>query len=98
MNPWKPSRFIYEFNYPFNLIDQKKDKSFSKFQNYQKNFIKKGYSNDKSNLQAGDIVYHQSFGEGVVIKADDIFVTVAFDKNHGIKEILIEHQFLLKKD
>lgn len=98
-NPWKPSRFIYEFNYPFNLINANKIEQKKFFpKNEQINTIKKGYSIDKSNLKEGDIVYHQTFGEGVVVKSDAIFATIAFDKRFGIKEILIEHQFLLKKN
>lgn len=97
-NPWKPSRFIYEFNYPFNLIDSKKSEQEKFFKSEQNNFIKKGYSLDKSNLKEGDVVYHQTFGEGVVVRSDDIFATIAFNKKFGIKEILIEHQFLLKKN
>lgn len=98
MNPWKPSRFIYEFNYPFNLINANKKEQEKFFNKEQKNFIKKGYSLDKADLKEGDVVYHQTFGEGVVIRSDDIFATIAFNKKFGIKEILIEHQFLLKKN
>ncbi|BDV03336.1 MAG: DNA helicase [Candidatus Hepatoplasma scabrum] len=98
MKPWRPSRFIHEFNYPFDFVNDKNKDLNQVSISSPKIFTKKGFVEDKSNLKEGDIVYHQKFGEGVVVKADDIFATVAFDKKYGIKEVLIEHHFLLKKD
>ena len=91
MNP--PSRFIGEIE-P-NLIE----KTETQLEKEQNTFIKeKYYSDESTNYKHGEIVYHMSFGKGVVVDSDDRFVTVAFDKRFGIKKFLNNYQGLKRSD
>lgn len=85
MNP--PSRFIGEID--SNLIekvdDHKENTIFKKDEYYKKENVM---------FNHGEVVYHLSFGRGVVIDCDDKFVTVAFDKRFGIKKFLSNYQGL----
>ena len=86
MNP--PSRFIGEID-P-SLID-KEDLGIKETEVFDK---EKYYSDESTNYKHGEVVYHMSFGRGVVIDCDDRFVTVAFDKRFGIKKFLSNYQGL----
>ena len=91
MNP--PSRFIGEIE-P-NLIE----KTETQLEKEQNSFVKeKYYSDESTNYKHGEIVYHMSFGKGVVVDSDDRFVTVAFDKRFGIKKFLNNYQGLKRSD
>ena len=57
--------------------------------------IPKVYSND--HYQKGDLVIHKIFGEGVVVKIDGNYLTVAFSYPHGVKTILAGHPSFRKK-
>lgn len=48
-------------------------------------------------LRKGDIVIHQSFGEGVIISVKDGLATIAFDQKFGIRKIMADHPSLTKK-
>ncbi len=91
MNP--PSRFIGEID-P-NLID-KEDSTLAK--NSEIFTKEKFYSSEATNYKHGEIVYHLSFGRGVVVDCDDRFVTVAFDKRFGIKKFLSNYQGLRRSE
>ena len=91
MNP--PSRFIGEID-P-DLID-KEDSTLAK--NSEVFAKEKFYSSEATNYKHGEIVYHLSFGRGVVIDCDDRFVTVAFDKRFGIKKFLSNYQGLRRSE
>ena len=91
MNP--PSRFIGEID-P-NLID-KEDSTLAK--NSEIFTKEKFYSSEATNYKHGEIVYHLSFGRGVVNDCDDRFVTVAFDKRFGIKKLLSNYQGLRRSE
>ena len=47
--------------------------------------------------QKGDLVIHKIFGEGVVVKIDGNYLTVAFSYPHGVKTILAGHPSFRKK-
>ena len=82
-----PSRFISEINKDYlesNIVEEKK---------INKELL---YSEENELYKSGEIVYHLSFGKGVVIGADDRFVTVAFDKRFGIKKFLSNYKGLRK--
>ena len=86
MNP--PSRFIGEIE-P-SLID-KEDLGIKEAGSFDK---EKYYNKEATDYQHGEVVYHMSFGRGVVVDCDDRFVTVAFDKRFGIKKFLSNYQGL----
>ena len=87
-----PSRFIGEID-P-SLID-KEDLGVREEIAFNKD---KYYSKEGINYKHGEIVYHLSFGKGVVVDCDDRFVTVAFDKRFGIKKFLSNYQGLKRSE
>ncbi len=91
MNP--PSRFIGEID-P-NLIDKEDSTLVKNSEIFTK---EKFYSSEATNYKHGEIVYHLSFGRGVVVDCDDRFVTVAFDKRFGIKKFLSNYQGLRRSE
>lgn len=50
-----------------------------------------------SRYRKSDVVIHKIFGEGVVVKCDGDFVTVAFSYPHGTKTIKADHPSIRKK-
>ena len=50
-----------------------------------------------SRYRKSDVVIHKIFGEGVVVKCDGDFVTVAFPYPHGTKTIKADHPSIRKK-
>ena len=54
----------------------------------------KYYKTENTLYNHGDIVMHDTYGKGVVIDADERFVTIAFDKRFGIKKLLSNYQGL----
>ena len=51
----------------------------------------------KGKIRKGDLVSHDVFGDGVIIKLEDKLATIAFDKKFGIRKIMIDHPALKKK-
>ena len=85
-----PSRFINEID--TDLIE--KDEKVNNI-NGVKEFNKERYYKTENTLyNHGDIVMHDTYGKGVVIDADERFVTIAFDKRFGIKKLLSNYQGL----
>ena len=82
----QPSRFIEEID--SSLLDSKENKGLNFFDK------SKVYSKTSGDFKAGDIVFHNSYGKGVVTSCDERFVTVAFDKRFGIKKFLSNYQNL----
>ena len=83
-----PSRFIKE-------IDQDLIEKEEKINNKAREFKKEQYYKCENTLyNHGDIVMHDVYGKGVVIDADEKFVTIAFDKRYGIKKLLSNYQGL----
>ncbi len=85
-NPWSPasgeqSRFLDE------LLDKNK-------YNYSEK-AKMSFSSDNNESQTthtvGDDIFHNTFGEGVVVHVDDSFITVEFNDGR-VQEILIGHK------
>ena len=86
INP--PSRFIGEID---PTLIEKSDSSIKEEQKFNKDLV---YNKEGTLYHHGEIVYHMSFGKGVVVDSDDRFVTVAFDKRFGIKKFLSNYQGL----
>lgn len=86
-----PSRFIDEIsNSLLKITSEKKQKVI----NQVKKEILYG---DNKDYSAGDIVMHITFGKGVVVDADERFVTIAFDKRYGVKKVLTNYKGLRKR-
>ena len=86
INP--PSRFISEID---NSLIEKSDSSIKEEHVFNKSLV---YNDKPTKYSHGEIVYHMSFGKGVVVDSDERFVTVAFDKRFGIKKFLSNYQGL----
>ncbi|OCN04734.1 ATP-dependent DNA helicase PcrA [Erysipelotrichaceae bacterium MTC7] len=54
-------------------------------------------STRKNSLRKGDLIHHDAFGDGVVIKINDGVAQIAFDKKFGIKKLAANHHMLHKK-
>lgn len=51
----------------------------------------------KGTIRKGDLVHHETFGDGVVIKLEDRLATIAFEQKFGIRKIMVNHPSLSKK-
>lgn len=51
----------------------------------------------KGKIRKGDMVNHEVFGDGVVIKLDGELAVIAFDQKYGIRKIMATHPSLTKK-
>ena len=78
------SRFVKEINDDLLEYENKDEKKVVK---KEKNI----YDNDQT-YNYGDKVEHDTYGLGVVIEVTNTILTVAFNKNVGIKKILKNHK------
>lgn len=85
-----PSRFINEID--TDLIE--KDEKVNNISGVKEFNKEKYYKTENTLYNHGDIVIHDTYGKGVVIDADERFVTIAFDKRFGIKKLLSNYQGL----
>ena len=44
-----------------------------------------------SGFKAGDKIMHKVFGKGIIVKVEDLKITVAFSKEYGIKTLMSDH-------
>lgn len=85
-----PSRFINEID--TDLIE--KDEKVNNISGVKEFNKERYYKTENTLYNHGDIVMHDTYGKGVVIDADERFVTIAFDKRFGIKKLLSNYQGL----
>lgn len=90
INP--PSRFITEIDEkyidvlnPLLTPEEKVDKS--KFYNKE---------NNDDDFKVGDKINHDTYGLGVVVSTDKYLISVAFNKNIGVKKLLKNHKSIKK--
>ena len=81
VNP--PSRFIGEIDSELLDIDQEETKSVVSSNNYT--------IDENIEYQIGEHIIHNTYGEGVVISAQDKILTVAFPHPIGIKKLMKGH-------
>ncbi len=48
-------------------------------------------------MRKGDLVHHEAFGDGVVIRLEDGLATIAFAQKFGVRKIMADHPSLSKK-
>ncbi len=83
-----PSRFIGEIENDLiesNIIETKSIKTSNMYESAR---------ND--DLNVGDRVVHDKYGEGVVVKIDGSLATIAFGFKEGIKQLAKNHKSLKK--
>ena len=84
-----PSRFIDEID--SRLLETNED-------NFKKEpiNIENMYSNEDVSYEVGDVVMHSIYGRGVVVGVEKSIVTIAFNKNFGIRKLMKNHKSLKK--
>lgn len=92
-----PSRFIKEIDSAYINDLSKKEKPVTSLFEGSKEFKASTKQNSKVSYKKGDLVSHAVFGDGVVIKLDGNFVSIAFSYPHGTKKLLASHPSLKKK-
>lgn len=48
-------------------------------------------------MRKGDLVHHEAFGDGVIIRVEDGLATIAFAQKFGVRKIMMDHPALRKK-
>ena len=88
MNP--PSRFIEE-------IDSDLIETTSAPLKEEKSFVASSmYTDEVVEFTPGDVIEHDTYGRGVVVDVDKMLVTIAFNKNVGIKKLMKNHKSIKK--
>lgn len=95
-SPMKPSLFIEEIigynNHHFRFNRSQNITNFDEYQNSQTL-----QSTSKQEIYSiNDLVKHNKFGEGVIIHENEQFLTVAFSKPFGVKELEKNHSSYVK--
>lgn len=88
----KTSRFYNEI--ASYLVEEKNTIFSQKITKIRDNITytgKEDFFIDNTNITVGDLIYHDKFGKGVVLKDLDETLEVAFNKSYGIKEIIKNH-------
>lgn len=89
VNP--PSRFIGEIN------DDLLDKRFTQQTSFHKPLRMRNNINKDENYTMGEHIYHDSFGEGVIVGIDKSILTIAFSHPYGIKKLMKGHKSIRKE-
>ncbi len=84
------SRFIKEIDE--DLLETEKKSVFESEKIDKDNM----YTDEDVSYKEGDIVMHTIYGKGVVIHVDNSIVTVAFQKQYGIRKLMKNHKSLKK--
>lgn len=87
-----PSRFIEEIDSDLLEVEDK-CRSSSSSTSFNKN---KMYSSEDIGYKSGDVVFHETYGRGVVVGVDKLLITVAFNNNVGIKKLMKNHKSIKK--
>ena len=85
-----PSRFLKEI--PDDLIETTKS-SIKEEKKIDKN---KEFYNEDQEYKIGQVIVHTIYGRGVIVGIDDRFVSIAFNKNYGIKKLMKNHSSIKK--
>ena len=88
-----PSRFISEINQ--DLLEFVGEKPKQVFE--EKINVEEKYNNEEEvDLNVGDNVYHEVFGQGKVVSISGSIASIAFKHPYGVKKLLKNHKSLSK--
>ncbi len=90
INP--PSRFLREIDEELLEVIGPKAKEETPIKIKQE---EKFYT-EEMDYKSGDHVYHDTFGDGIVIEVTGTLITIAFKNPHGIKKLMKNHKALHK--
>ena len=88
INP--PSRFIDEIDKKYIEEDENSVKEIKKVH------VESMYSDSDVEYNNGDLVHHDTYGNGVVVAVDKMIITVAFSHGIGVKKLMKNHKSLNK--
>ncbi len=89
----QPSRFLKEIGDELLEVDENGVKE--KTEQFD---AKEMYTNEDVEYKIGDVVMHTIYGKGVVVSVDKSIVTIAFNKNFGIRKLMKNHKSLKKME
>ncbi len=91
----EPSRYIKEINPELiDIVNPEINKHNSKVQ--EKINAESKYNDEDVDLQAGDNVYHDVFGQGKVISVSNDIAKIAFKHPYGVKSLIKNHKSISK--
>lgn len=85
-----PSRFLKEI--PSDLIEETE----SSVKQEKKIDNTKMFYDEDQDYKVGEVVVHTIYGKGIIVGVDDKFLSVAFNKNFGIKKLMKNHSSIKK--
>ena len=83
-----PSRFINEINEEYLDKEENKTNTFNKEETVDKT----------QEYRIGEKIFHDKYGEGIIISMDNKILTAAFPHPHGIQKLIKGHKSIRKVD
>ena len=90
-----PSRFIKEID-P-NVLEENNSTMNINNSNHEPFKKQDMYSNNDIDLKVGDVIIHDIYGRGVVVGVDKSLVSIAFQRQYGIKKLMKNHKSIHKQ-
>ncbi len=88
-----PSRFMDEIDPKYLEIENNRKSVFKKVNNFVKEEM---FNKNDVDYQAGDLISHTEYGQGVIISVDKSIITVAFPHPYGVKKLMKNHKSISK--
>lgn len=88
-----PSRFLDEIDKKYLEEENERTSVFKKTSNFIKDNM---FKTDNVDYKEGDLVFHDSYGEGVVVSVDKSIMLIAFKHPYGIKKMMKNHKSISK--
>lgn len=85
-----PSRFIDEIGLDNLEVANQLGEEKSKIKSEEM------YTNNDADYKIGDKIIHDTYGPGVVVSVDKMFISIAFKKAYGIKKLIKTHRSIKK--
>ena len=88
-----PSRFMEEIDPKYLEVENNRKSVFKKVNNFVKEEM---FNKTDTEYQAGDLISHTEYGQGVIISVDKSIITVAFPHPYGVKKLMKNHKSISK--
>ena len=88
-----PSRFMEEIDPKYLEVENNRKSVFKKVNNFVKEEM---FNKTDVDYQAGDLISHTEYGQGVIISVDKSIITVAFPHPYGVKKLMKNHKSISK--
>ena len=90
-----PSRFLKEID-P-NVLEENSSTMNINVNNHDPFKKQDMYNNNDIDLKVGDVIVHDIYGRGVVVGVDKSLVSIAFQRQYGIKKLMKNHKSIHKQ-